>query len=110
MPGLVSNIASNAASYAMNNLERRRSGKGAVRAGKGFTLFILNEDIDDIINTVKSLDNSGVLIDGVAEAVKHKIKKKERWIYWCLAKTFGCFSGTIRYYWKRSYERRKRML
>ena len=77
MLGLVSNIASNAASNAINNLERRISGKGAVRAGKGFTLFILNEDIDDIINTVKSLDNSGVLIDGVTEAVKHKKKKRK---------------------------------
>ena len=42
-------IASNAASNAINKVERRISGKRIVMAGKGFTLFISNEDMDDII-------------------------------------------------------------
>ena len=41
LPGLVSNLTSN----AINKFERKISGNGAVRAGKGFTLFTLNEDI-----------------------------------------------------------------
>ena len=49
MPGSVSNIVSNAALNVINKFGRKISGKGAVRAGKGFTLFILNEDRDDII-------------------------------------------------------------
>ena len=53
------------------------SGKGAVRAGKGFTLFISNEDMNDLIKIIKSLQDSGVLIDGVTEAVKHEIKKQD---------------------------------
>ena len=48
-----------------------------MRAGKGFTLFISNENINDIITIIKSLEDSGVLIDGVTETVKHKIKKQE---------------------------------
>ena len=36
LPGLVSNLASN----AINKFERKISWKGAVRTGKGFTLFI----------------------------------------------------------------------
>ena len=76
-PGLVSNIASNAASNAINKFEKRISGKGAVRVGKGFTLLISNEDIDDIFKTIKSLEDSNVLINGVTEAVKHEIKKQE---------------------------------
>ena len=36
LPGLVSNLASN----VINKFERNISGKGAFRAGKGFTLFI----------------------------------------------------------------------
>ena len=36
-----------------------------MRAEKGFTLFILNEDMSDIIKTVKGLADLGVLIDGV---------------------------------------------
>ena len=35
LPGLVSNIVSNAASNIINKCERRTSGKGAVRIGKG---------------------------------------------------------------------------
>ena len=68
---LVSTLASN----AINKFERKISGKGAVRAGKGFTLFISNEDMNDIIKIIKSLEDSGVLIDGVTETVKHEIKK-----------------------------------
>ena len=41
-----------------------------MRAGKGFPLFILNEDINDIIKIIKSLEDSGVLIDGITETVK----------------------------------------
>ena len=35
--------------------------KRAVRAGKGLTLFISNEDMNDIIKIIKSLEDSGVL-------------------------------------------------
>ena len=38
------------------------SGKGALREEKGFTLFSLNEDMNDIIKIIKSLESSGVLI------------------------------------------------
>ena len=55
--------------------------KRAVRAGKGFTLFISNEDLNDIINIIKPLEDSGVLTDGVTEIIKDDIKKKtKRWI------------------------------
>ena len=33
--------------------------------------------MNDIIKIIKSLEDSGVLIDGVAETVKHEIKKQE---------------------------------
>ena len=79
LPGLVSNLISN----AINKFERKISGKGAVRAGKGFTLFISNEDMNDIINIIKSLEDSVVLIDGVTETIKDEIKKIRRqiWLY-----------------------------
>ena len=34
-------------------------GKGVVRAGKGVTLVILNEDMYDIIRIIKLLENLG---------------------------------------------------
>ena len=49
LPGLVSNLASS----AINKFERKVSGKGAVRAGKGFTLFIWSEDMNNIIKIIK---------------------------------------------------------
>ena len=52
-----------------------------MRAEKGFSLFILNEDMNHI-KIIKSLEDSGVLIDGVAETVKDEIKKTRRQISW----------------------------
>ena len=69
LPGLVSYLTSN----VINKFERKISGKGAVRAGKGFTLFISDKDMNDIIKLIKSLEDSGLLIDGGTETVKHEI-------------------------------------
>ena len=33
--------------------------------------------MNDIVKIIKSLENSGVLIDGVTETVKHEIKQQE---------------------------------
>ena len=68
---LVSILASN----AINKFERTIIGKGAVRAG--FILFIWYEDTNDIINVIKSLEDSGILIDGVTQTVKHETKNQE---------------------------------
>ena len=61
----------------LNKFERETSGKRVVRAEKGFNLFILNEDMDDIIRIINSLEDSRVLIDGITETVKNEIKKQE---------------------------------
>ena len=53
LPRLVSNLTSN----AINKFKRKISGKGAGRAGKGFTSFILNEDMNGIIKIIKSLED-----------------------------------------------------
>ena len=65
--GLVSNLASN----ATNQDEQKITGKRAARGGKKFTLFISNDDINDIIKVIKSLENPGVLIDRVTKTAKH---------------------------------------
>ena len=48
-----------------------------MRSGKWFTLFILNEDMNDIIKIIKPLKNSGVLIGGVSETIKHEHKNQD---------------------------------
>ena len=57
--------------------KKQISGTVASRAGKGFTLFISAENVNDIIRIIKSLEDSGIFIDGVTETVKHEIKKQE---------------------------------
>ena len=50
-------------------------GRCVVRAEKRITLVISNEVMDRIIKVMKSLENSGALIDGVSETVRREIKK-----------------------------------
>ena len=52
---------------AINKFERKINGKGAVTTGKIFTSFISNEDMNYIMKIIKSLEDLGVLIDGVTE-------------------------------------------
>ena len=52
-------------------------GKGAVRAGKRFTLFVWNDDPNHIFKILKSLKDSNVLIDGITETVKQNKKSKK---------------------------------
>ena len=79
LPGLVGNRASNVALIAINKFEGKVSGKGAGRARveKGFILFISNEDMNDIIKIIKSLEDSGLLIDCITESVKLEIKRQK---------------------------------
>ena len=75
--GNLSRLVSNLASNAINKFEKKVSTKIAVRAGKRFTLFVSNEYINNNIKIIKSLEDSGVLIDGVTKTVKHERKKQE---------------------------------
>ena len=52
LPGLVSNLASN----AINTFERKISGQRAVKAGKELTLFISNEELNKIRDKSVSLN------------------------------------------------------
>ena len=73
-----------------SDIQRKMLGRGAIatrrtsfiKAGKWFTERITNEDVDDIIRITKSLESSGVLIDGVSETLKHEIKKQEGGFFW----------------------------
>ena len=40
-----------------NKCDRKISRKGALRAGKGFTSFTSNEDMNDITKIIKSLED-----------------------------------------------------
>ena len=51
LPGLVRNLTLK----VINKFKRKISGRGDMRAGKEFTLFVLNEDMNDLIKIIKSL-------------------------------------------------------
>ena len=78
-------LATKTTSSVIDNLERKirvsRAGETTVIAGKRMNLFILKEDIDNIIRITKSIENSGSLIDEVTEAVQHETEKQEVGIF-----------------------------
>ena len=43
-------------------------------------LFIWNQDMNDIIKIIISLEDSGVSFDGATEIVKHEIKKEGKFL------------------------------
>ena len=45
-------------------------GKAVASAGKRITLVISNDDVDDVIRIIKSIENPRLLIDGVSDSVK----------------------------------------
>ena len=55
--------------------KKKRHGGGVVKAGKGINLAYSNEDVDDVIRIIKSLESRGVLIVEVGKTVKHKNEK-----------------------------------
>ena len=63
--------------FATDKFERKINERGAVRTGKRLTLFISKKHMDDIIKIVKSLEDSGLLIDGDAETGAHETKNKK---------------------------------
>ena len=42
------------------------------------TLIISNEEMDDIMKIVKSLEDSGLLIKGISETIKNDAKEQKR--------------------------------
>ena len=64
LPGLESTLTSN----EINRFEiKMRRCKSSCESRKEFTLFIPNKDMNDIIKTIKSLEDLGVLIDRVTK-------------------------------------------
>ena len=61
----------------MNEFKIKIRGKEPVIAGTWFTLFMSNEDMNDIIKTIKSLEELIWLINGVTETVMYDIKNKK---------------------------------
>ena len=53
------------------------------------TLIISNEEMDDIMEIVKSLEDSGLLLKGVTKTIENKIKEQRREFLSMLLSTIG---------------------
>ena len=54
----------------MEVLKKKMLGSGVT------TLIISNDEMNDILKTVKSLENSGLLLKGVSETIQHEAKEQ----------------------------------
>ena len=54
----------------MEVLKKKMLGSGTT------TLIISNDEMDDILKIVKSLENSGLLLKGVSETIQHEDKEQ----------------------------------
>ena len=62
------------------SIKKKMLGSGAT------TLIISNDEMDDILKIVKSLENSRVLLKGVSETIQHEAKEQK-----CVIRYFRCF-------------------
>ena len=62
--------------------------KRVLRSGN-ITLIISNDEFNDIIRIIKSLEDSGLLIKGVTEAVLNEVKEKKGGFLSTLLGTLG---------------------
>ena len=53
------------------------------------TLIISNNEIEDIIKIVKSLEDSGLVLTGVTETVQNEIKEQKGGFFSMLLSTLG---------------------
>ena len=53
------------------------------------TLIVSNDEMDDILKIVKSLENSGVLVNGVSETIQHEAKEQRGGFLSMLLGTLG---------------------
>ena len=65
------------------SIKKRMLGSGAT------TLIISNDEMDDILKIVKSLENSGVLLKGVNETIQHEAKEQRGGFLSMLLGTLG---------------------
>ena len=63
--------------------------KKILGSGHNATLIISNDEINDILKIVKSLENSGLLLEGVSETIKNEAKEQKRGFLTMLLVTLG---------------------
>ena len=63
--------------------------KKMLGSGAHTTLIISNDDMQDLLKLVKSLEDSGLLLDGTTETVKNEVKEQKSGFLSMLLGTLG---------------------
>ena len=69
--------------------KKKMLGSGATKGAGTTTLIISNNEMNDFIKIVKSLEDSGVLLKGVSETIKHEAKEQRGGFLSMLLGTLG---------------------
>ena len=70
--GLLGLNAAASATDAVINKKKKKIG-----SGNHTTLIISNDDMQDLLKIVKSLEDSGILLNGTTETVKHDVNEQK---------------------------------
>ena len=62
-----------------------------IGSGNHITLIMSNNDMDDILKIVKSIKDSGLLLDGTTKIVKNEVKKQKGGFLSILLDTLGAY-------------------
>ena len=69
---------------------RRNSSSSAPLNNNNTTILIISKDeMKDIINIVKSIEDSGLLLEGVSETIQNKAKEQKGWFLSMFLDTLG---------------------
>ena len=71
------------------SIKKKMLGSGATKGAGTITLIISNNEMNDIIKIVKSLEDYGVLLKGVNETIKHEAKEQRGGFLSMLLGTLG---------------------
>ena len=70
-------------------IKKKMVGSGATKGVGTTTLIISNDEMNDIVKIVKSLENSGVLLKGVSKTIQHEAKEQRAGFLSMLLGTLG---------------------
>ena len=51
--------------------------KKFLESGNHTTLIISNDNLNDLLEVIKSLEKNGILLDGITETVKNEVKEQK---------------------------------
>ena len=74
------------------SIKKKMFGSGVTKGARITILIVSNDEMDDILKIVKSLENSGLLLKGVSETIQHEAKEQRGGFLSMLLCTLGASS------------------